>query len=46
MKMKRKIYHINTTYVDLGLDKDTTIVIIKCLSVVMLKSIKQHLSNI
>ena len=38
MKMKIKKDHIDTTYVDLGLDKDRIIVKIKCLSMVMLIS--------
>ena len=33
MKKKRKLHHIDMTYIDLGLDMDTNIVNIKSVSV-------------
>ena len=41
-----KVDHKDTKYVELGLDMDTNILNINCVCVMMVKSIKQHLSDI
>ena len=46
MKLKMKNNHKDTTLIDLGLDMNTYILNIKCLSIMMVICIKQYLSNI